>query len=172
MTSTQDRSPRGRTRTVLGIVAAVVIVAILLLALALTGVASSLFARQVDRVVRNDVDASGLVASLATYQDSFRGGTLAAGRVDLGVQIDQTAIKGGDPASQPATIVLRSYSCPGANSPASPARLTITDADPAHLRIRPASEGGGVALTGAFEITAVQPIAPGVPECRIDLAAR
>lgn len=172
MTSTRDRSANGRTRTVLAIVAAVVIVVVLLLALALTGVASSLFARQVDRTVRTDVDASALVASLATYRDSFRGGTLAAGQVNLGVQIDQIALRGGDPAAQPATIVLRSYSCPGANSPASPARLTITGADPAHVRVRPAAEGGGVALTGAFEITAVQPIAPGVPECRIDLAAR
>jgi len=124
------------------------------------------------RTVRSDVDASGLVATLASYPDSFRGG-IAGGQADLDVQIDQAAIRGGDPAAQPATIVLRTYSCPGADGRPATTRLVIEGADPAHLAPRPATAGGGVALTGAFEVVAVTPVAPGAaPECRIDLAAR
>ncbi|MHC1561621.1 hypothetical protein ACR9E3_21895 [Actinomycetospora sp. C-140] len=178
----QERTPQqGKSRTILGIVAAVVIVVVLLLALALTGVARGLFAKDVDRVVRNDVDASGLVATLVSYPDSFRGSTLAQGQVDLQVQIDQAALTGGDPAARPATVVVRNYSCPGADSAAADAVLTIQGADAAHVAARPAEAGGGVALTGAFEITAVAPVRPAVQvpagtdpvaQCRIDLVAR
>jgi hypothetical protein len=80
-----------------------VVVVVLLLVLALTGALSGLFARQIDRVVRTDVDASALVATLVTYPDTFRGSYLAPGRMDLDVQIEQAAIRGGDPATQPAT---------------------------------------------------------------------
>ncbi|CAA9288860.1 MAG: hypothetical protein AVDCRST_MAG54-4267 [uncultured Actinomycetospora sp.] len=167
--STQESTRSGRSRVVLGIVAAVVVVLVVLLVLALTGALSGLFAKEVQRTVRSDVDASGLVATLASYPDSFRGGTLPGGQADLDVQIDQAAIRGGDPA----TIVLRTYSCPGADGRPAATRLVIEGADPEHLAPRPATAGGGVALTGAFEVVAVTPVAPGVaPECRIDLAAR
>jgi hypothetical protein len=171
--STQESTRSGRSRVVLGIVAAVVVVVVVLLVLALTGALGGLFAKEVQRTVRSDVDASGLVATLASYPDSFRGGTLAGGQADLDVQIDQAAIRGGDTAAQPATIVLRTYSCPGADGRPATTRLVIEGADPAHLAPRPATAGGGVALTGAFEVVAVTPVAPGAaPECRIDLAAR
>jgi hypothetical protein len=163
--TTQERT--SRSRLVIGALVAVVIVVVLLLALALTGVASGLFAKQIDRTVRNDVDASGLVASLVSYRDSFRGDQLAAGRVGLGVQIDPTAVRGGDPAAQPATIVLRTYSCPGADGAPTPTRLTIEGADEAHVQV-----GNGVSLTETFEIVSVTPAGPGAPECRVDLAAR
>lgn len=170
--STQESTRTGRSRVVLGIVAAVVVVVVVLIVLALTGALGGLFAKEVQRTVRSDVDASGLVATLATYPDSFRGGTLAGGQADLDVQIDQGAIRGGDPAAQPATIVLRTYSCPGAEGRPAATRLVIEGADPAHLAPRPAP-AGGVALTGAFEVVAVAPVSPGAaPECRIDLAAR
>jgi hypothetical protein len=170
--ATQE-SGRRRSRVVLGIAAAVVLVVVVLLVLALTGVVRGLFAREVQRSVRNDVDASALVATLASYPDSFRARTLAAGQADLDVQIEQAAIRGGDVAAQPATIVLRTYSCPGADGRPATTVLTFDGADPEHLAPRPATAGGGVALTGAFEIVAVQPVAPGAaPECRIDLAAR
>ena len=180
--SVKERPPQqGRSRTIIGIVAAVVIVVVLLLALALTGAASGMFAKDVDRVVRNDVDASGLVATFVSYPDSFRGSTLAQGRVDLQVQIDQAALTGGDPGAQPATVVVRNFSCPGADSRAADAVLTIEGADPDHVALRPAEAGGGVALTGAFDIEAVQPVQPvvqvpagadPVAQCRIDLVAR
>src|SRR3954454_21390657 len=163
--------PRRRSRIVLTVVAAVVVVILVLLVLALTGVTRGLFAKELGRTVRNDVDASALVATLVSYPNSFRGGTLAAGQADLDVQIDQAALRGGDPAAQPATIVLRTYSCPGSGGAPATTRLTIDGADAAHVRPRPAEAGGGVALAGPFEITAVQPVGPGVPECRIDLAA-
>ena len=171
--STQESTRWGRSRVVLGIVAVVVVVVVVLVVLALTGALGGLFAKEVQRTVRSDVDASGLVATLATYPDSFRGGTLAGGQADLDVQIDQAAIRGGDPAAQPATIVLRTYSCPGAEGRPAATRLAIEGADPAHVAPRPATAGGGVALTGAFEVVAVAPVSPGAaPECRIDLAAR
>ncbi|HWN27758.1 MAG TPA: hypothetical protein VNP37_12390 [Actinomycetospora sp.] len=171
--STQESTRSGRSRVVLGVVAAVVVVVVVLLVLALTGALGGLFAKDVQRTVRSDVDASGLVATLATYPDSFRSGTLAGGQADLDVQIDQAAIRGGDPAAQPATVVLRTYSCPGAEGRPAATRLVIEGADPAHVAPRPATTGGGVALTGAFEVVAVAPVTPGAaPECRIDLAAR
>ncbi len=171
--STQESTRSGRSRVVLGIVAVVVVVVVVLLVLALTGALAGLFAKDVQRTVRSDVDASALVASLATYPDSFRRGTLAGGQADLDVQIDQAAIRGGDPAAQPATIILRTYSCPGAGGRPAATRLVIERADPAHVAPRPATAGGGVALTGAFEVVAVAPVTPGAtPECRIDLAAR
>ena len=112
--STQESSPpRGRTRIVVGVLAALLVVIVVLAVLVLTGVTRGLFAKDITRTVRNDVDASGLVAALVSYPDSFRGGTLAGGQAELGVQIDQAALRGGDPAAQPATIVLRTYSCPG-----------------------------------------------------------
>jgi hypothetical protein len=171
--SAQESTRSGRSRIVLGIVAAAVVVVVLLLVLALTGALSGLFARQIDRVVRTDVDASALVATLVTYPDTFRDSYLAPGRMDLDVQIEQAAIRGGDPATQPATIILRTYGCPGADGRPAATRLVIEGADPAHVAPRPATAGGGVALTGAFEVVAVAPAAPGAaPECRIDLAAR
>jgi hypothetical protein len=179
--SVQDSRPQGRQRIVLGVVGVVIVVIIVLAILVLTGATRGLFAKEIDRTVRNDVDASGLVAQLVGYQDSFRGSTLAGGQVDLDVQIDQVAITGGDAAAQPATVLLRNYSCPGADSAAADALITVDGADPAHLRPRTAESGGGVALTGTFEITAVQPAQPvapvlvgtdPVPQCRIDLAAR
>jgi hypothetical protein len=171
--SAQESTRSGRSRVVLGILAALVVVVVVLLVLALTGALGGLFAKEVQRTVRSDVDASGLVATLTSYPDSFRGGTLAGGEADLDVQIDQAAIRGGDPAAQPATIVLRTYSCPGADGRPAATRLVIDGADPEHVAPRPATAGGGVALTGAFEVVAVQPVAPGAaPECRIDLAAR
>jgi hypothetical protein len=171
--SAQESTRSGRLRVVLGVVAAVVVVVVVVGVLALTGALGGLFAKEVQRTVRSDVDASGLVATLTSYPDSFRGGTLAGGEADLDVQIDQAAIRGGDPAAQPATIVLRTYSCPGADGRPAATRLVIDGADPEHVAPRPATAGGGVALTGAFEVVAVQPVAPGAaPECRIDLAAR
>jgi hypothetical protein len=171
--SAQESTRSGRLRAVLGVVAAVVVVVVVVGVLALTGALGGLFAKEVQRTVRSDVDASGLVATLTSYPDSFRGGTLAGGEADLDVQIDQAAIRGGDPAAQPATIVLRTYSCPGADGRPAATRLVIDGADPEHVAPRPATAGGGVALTGAFEVVAVQPVAPGAaPECRIDLAAR
>jgi hypothetical protein len=170
--STQESSRSGRSRIVIGIVAAVVVVVVLLLVLALTGALGGLFARQIDRVVRTDVDASALIATLVTYPDTFRGSYLAPGRVDLGVDIEQSALRGGDPSARPATLVLRVYSCPGTDAPAA-ARLVVDGADAEHVRPRPIEAGGGFSLTGAFEVVAVQPVTPGgVPECRIDLAAR
>jgi hypothetical protein len=179
--SVQDStSQNGRSKVVLGVVGAVIAVIIILAILVLTGVTRGLFAKDIDRAVRNDVDASGLVAQLVGYQDSFRGSTLAGGQVDLDVQIDQAALAGGDPAAQPATVIVRNYSCPGVDSGASDALLTITGADPAHVQARTPESGGGVAITGTFEITAVQPAQPvaqlpvgadPVPQCRIDLAA-
>jgi hypothetical protein len=172
--STQESSPpRGRTRIVVGVLAALLVVVVVLAVLVLTGVTRGLFAKDITRTVRNDVDASGLVAALVSYPDSFRGGTLAGGQAELGVQIDQAALRGGDPAAQPATIVLRTYSCPGADGRPATTRITVEGADAAHIAPRPATAGGGVALTGTFEIVGVQPVAPGAaPECRIDLAAR
>ena len=172
MSTQESTPPRRRTRIVVRIVAAVVVVVVVLLVLALTGALGGLFARQIDRVVRTDVDASALIATLVTYPDTFRGSYLAPGRVDLGVDIEQSALRGGDPAAQPATIVLRAYSCPGTDAPAA-ARLVLDGVDVEHLRPRPPAVGGGFSLTGAFEIVAVAPVAPGAaPECRIDLAAR
>src|SRR3954447_25935563 len=104
--SVETAPPRRRTRIVLRVVAAVVVVIVVLLVLALTGVTRGLFAKELQRTVHNDVDASGLVATLVSYPDSFRGGTLAAGQVDLDVPLDHAALRGGDPAAQPATIVL------------------------------------------------------------------
>ncbi|GAA4804197.1 hypothetical protein GCM10023200_46870 [Actinomycetospora chlora] len=180
--SVQESTPRsGRSKVVLGVVGAVIVVIIVLAILVLTGVTRGLFAKDIDRTVRNDVDASGLVAQVVGYQDSFRGGTLAGGQVDLDVQIDQAALGGGDLAAQPATIVMRNYSCPGADSAAANALITVDGADPAHVQARSPESGGGVALSGTFEITGVTPAQPvaqlpvgddPVPQCRIDLAAR
>src|SRR4051794_1953073 len=169
--SVETTPPRRRSRIVLTVVAAIAVVIVILLVLAVSGVMRGLFAKEVARTVLNDVDASALVATLTTYPDSFRGGTLAAGQVDLDVPIDQAALRGGDPAARPATIVLRTYSCPGADGAPATTRLTIDGADADHVHPRPAEAGGGVALAGTFEILAVQPVSPGVPECRIDLTA-
>lgn len=168
--STQESSPpRGRTRIAVGVLAALLVVVVVLAVLVLTGVTQALFAKDITRTVRNDVDASGLVAVLVSYPDSFRGSTVAAGRVDLEVQIDQAALISADPTALPATVVVRNFSCPGADSAAAGARFVIDGADAAHVQARP----GGVALTGAFDIVSVTPTQPGaVPECRIDLAAR
>jgi len=69
--------------------------------------------------------------------------------------------------------VLRTYSCPGADGRPAATRLVVEGADPAHVAPGPATAGGGVALTGSFEVVAVQPVSPGAaPECRLDLAAR
>lgn len=172
MSVREGAPPRRRSRIVLGVVGAVVVVVVVLLVLVLTGVTRGLFAREIDRTVHNDVDASALVAQLVAYPDSFRGSTLAAGQVDLHVAIDQAALTGGDLAAQPATVVMRSYSCPGADSAAADTLFTIAGADAEHVRARPAEAGGGVSLDGAFTISAIAPVRPGVPQCRIDLIAR
>lgn len=172
MSVREGTPPRRRSRIVLGVVAAVVAVVVVVLVLALTGVTRGLFAKEIDRPVRTDVDASALVWLLVSYPDSFRGGTLADGRVDLHVDIDQAALTGEDLAGQPATLVMPNYSCPGADSGRADARLTVAAADPAHVHPRPAEAGGGVSLDGAFEISAIAPVSPGVPACRIDLVAR
>jgi len=172
--STQESTPRGRRgRTVLTILAAVVFVVVVVLVLVLAGAFGSAFAREIDRTVRTDVDASGLVASLVSYPDSFRGGWLSGGRVELGVEIDQTAVHGGALTEVPPVVVLRTYSCPGADGRPATTRLVLDGADAEHVRTRPAVVGGGVALEGVFEIVRVEPVRPGpAPECRIDLAAR
>lgn len=180
--SVQESTSRdGRSKVVPAVVGAVIVVIIVLAVLVLTGATRGLFAKDIERSVRNDVDASGLVAQIIGYQDSFRGSTLADGQVDLDVQIDQAAISGGDATAEPATILMRNYSCPGVESGASDALLTIAGADPEHVRARSAESGGGVALAGTFEIAAVQPARPvtqvpagadPVPQCRIDLVAR
>src|SRR5689334_16935469 len=109
----QESRPQGRQRVVLGVVGAVIVVIIVLAILVLTGATRGLFAKEIDRTVRSDIDASDVVAQLVAYPDSFRGSTLAAGQVDMDVQIDQAALSGGDPAAQPATVLVRNFSCPG-----------------------------------------------------------
>ena len=165
-----NENTRGRSRAVIGVLGGVVVVILVLGILVATGVTSPWFAKDVNRTVRNDVDSSALVAQLVAYPDTFRGAYLADGQVRLAVTVEPGAVPDIGVPPEPGVIVLRSFSCPGADGTAAITRLIVSGADAGHLQTAPT----GTTLSGLFAITdtATSRPAPGVVECRVNLEAR